>query len=294
MKWDRFHRRLSYPHIMDRRRATTAQRVPERRADVRIFFAPPPLRGRDLALHGIGVREWMPPGVVDRPSGTGDWLLMAYHQAVRLGGEALVAGPFLMLWSPQHGHRYGREDAAWCHSWIHCDGGTVRRLVAASGLPLDEPITAFDLAGFERCLDGIHREAQVLPDPDPVIVENLLHNLLRVVARDARRRRPAVPEPLLVVRRHLEQAYAEPVALADLARMAGCSVGHFCGAFKRWFGVSAIDYLIGLRMQRARILLGDRNLSVHAVARAVGYEDLHHFSKSFRKRHGKPPSAFRG
>ncbi|MBA3845158.1 MAG: helix-turn-helix transcriptional regulator [Planctomycetes bacterium] len=264
-----------------------------RRSGIRIFYAPPPLDGKDLALHGVGVREWMRPGTVDRPGGTGDWLIMAYHQGMHFG-ERRSNGPSLMVWSPRHGHRYGCDEGEWCHSWIHCAGASVARLVAASGLPLDQPIAPIDMAGIERCLDGIHREAQVQPASDAVIVENLLHILLRTAARAARATDTAVPASLLNVRHHIDAAFTEPQALTDLARMADCSVGHLCAGFKRWFGVSAIDYAIGLRMQRARILLGDRNLSVHAVARAVGYEDLHHFSKLFRKRHGKPPSAMRG
>ncbi len=264
-----------------------------RRSGIRIFYAPPPLAGDDLALHGVGVREWMRPGTVDRAGGTGDWLLMAFHQGMRFG-DRVTDAPCLMMWSPRHGHRYGRDQGEWCHSWIHCAGLAVARLVTASGLPLDQPITPIDIAGIERCLDGIHREAQIQPTPDAVIVENLLHILLRTTTRAARATRVAVPPPLLAVRGHIDAVFTEPLALADLARMADCSVGHFCAGFKRWFGVSAIDYAIGLRMQRARILLGDRNLTVHAVARAVGYEDLHHFSKLFRKRHGWPPSALRG
>jgi len=280
---------LSYLHAVMPSRPSRQSR---RRSGIRIFYAPPPLDGEDLALHGVGVREWMRPGAIDRPGGTGDWLLMAFHQGMRFG-DRVTDGPCLVVWSPRHGHRYGHDQGEWCHSWIHCAGLAVARLVAASGLPLDRPIAPIDMAGIERCLDGIHREAQARPSTDAVIVENLLHILLRATARASRATGPEVPPAFLAARGHIDAVFTEPLALADLARRAGCSVGHFCAGFKRWFGVSAIDYAIGLRMQRARILLGDRNLTVHAVARAVGYEDLHHFSKLFRKRHGRTPGSLR-
>jgi AraC-like DNA-binding protein len=263
-------------------------------AEIKAWYAH--ARGaRDLALRGIGVRERMAPGVVDRPQGTGDWLLAAFHQPVTLAaGGAPTAGPCLVLWAPGQAQWFGREDSAWTHSWAHLDGACLRRHAAASGLPRGEAIAPIDPALVDRCLSDIHHEAQAHAESDLVIIENLLHNLLRQVARSSRGARRAAPAEFLAVRRHLEAAFAERIALADLAELAGCSVGHFCAGFKRWFGVSAIDYLITLRMQRARVLLGDRNLTVGEVARAVGYEDLHHFSKLYRKRHGQAPSAARG
>jgi iron complex transport system substrate-binding protein len=102
-----------------------------------------------------------------------------------------------------------------------------------------------------------------------------------------------VPPALLAVRRHLEAHLAEPAALADLARRAEMSPNHFCTAFRRHFGVAPIDFLIRLRLDQARVLLRNRNMSVQEVAAAVGYPDAHYFAKLCRRRLGCPPSALR-
>ena len=60
--------------------------------------------------------------------------------------------------------------------------------------------------------------------------------------------------------------------------------------FKSETGDTPINYLISLRMQKARELL-DKNpeQSIQTVAMAVGYEDAYHFSKLFKKYFGLSP-----
>lgn len=58
-------------------------------------------------------------------------------------------------------------------------------------------------------------------------------------------------------------------------------------------GVSPINYLILIRLQQARQLLMTEEYPIKEIARAVGYEDAYHFSKSFKKQYGVSPSALR-
>ena len=48
-----------------------------------------------------------------------------------------------------------------------------------------------------------------------------------------------------------------------------------------------------MRIERAKELLADPAMRVHAVAEAVGYSDVAHFSKSFKKLVGKTPGEYR-
>ncbi len=56
---------------------------------------------------------------------------------------------------------------------------------------------------------------------------------------------------------------------------------------------SPINYLIGVRLRQARYLLLDRQLQISEIARRVGYDDLFHFSKLFKKHFGLSPRALR-
>ena len=58
-------------------------------------------------------------------------------------------------------------------------------------------------------------------------------------------------------------------------------------------GMSLRQYLVTVRLERAKELLADNRLSITAVAHDVGFGDLPRFDKLFRRYTGLTPSAFR-
>lgn len=259
-------------------------------SDFKRFFPEPPLRSGRFKLRGYGIREVMPPGFVNRPEGTGDFLMMYFHTAVRAGtgpdaGES--APGTLWIWTPGGHQFYGHDRRRYTHSWIHCDGPAVRRV---SGL---NPPISLPAGAFLRFLEGLHEEVSGHKWPDEVIAENLLENWLRELDRGVSSQAPGAPDRLRKVREHMDAHYAEPLTLAGLASMAHWSVAHFSEQFRRAYGLPPMDYVIRARLDHAAHLLRDVNLSVTEVARRVGYEDLYHFSKLFKRHRGLSPSRLR-
>lgn len=60
--------------------------------------------------------------------------------------------------------------------------------------------------------------------------------------------------------------------------------------FEKQTGVSPIEYLLNLNLQKAKVLLADNNLSVAQVAHTLGFSDLSYFSKFYKQHTGKSPS----
>lgn len=263
------------------------------------FFSSEPIGRGALRIRGIGVRELMPPCVVERPKGTGDYLMMLFHDPVQIGtGPAafLEAKPeTMMLWPPGKGQYYGNRETGFNHSWIHCEGSRVQRIIRLAGIPVLKPFPVANVSGFQQALLDIHSELVSFGAPDEVILGNLIENCLREIARNlgGKEKKLGAPENLLVVRRLISTVPGRPIALEELARLAGMSVPYFCSKFKSVFGLSPMECLIQHRMHRAAHLLSDRNLTVSEIARQVGYEDSFHFSKMFRKHFGVSPRAMR-
>lgn len=86
--------------------------------------------------------------------------------------------------------------------------------------------------------------------------------------------------------------YAEKLTLEALAGTAGLSPSHFSAVFRAVTGKSPIDYLIHLRVFKAKQLLSD-GMRVTDVAEAVGFSDIYYFSNVFRRLEGVSPSRFR-
>lgn len=94
----------------------------------------------------------------------------------------------------------------------------------------------------------------------------------------------------------LGQLHADPsgtFTLEALAKDVGLSRAGFAKRFKSLVGFSMFDYLTRLRVQRAKELLSDENVSLYAVANAVGYESDLAFTRTFRKYEGVTPTAWR-
>lgn len=71
------------------------------------------------------------------------------------------------------------------------------------------------------------------------------------------------------------------------------SRSHLSRAFKAQFGVNISEYLLGLRITRAKQLLRFSSDSVEDIASACGIEDANFFARTFKKVEGMSPSQFR-
>ncbi|MFQ6546874.1 AraC family transcriptional regulator [Aestuariibius sp. 2305UL40-4] len=80
---------------------------------------------------------------------------------------------------------------------------------------------------------------------------------------------------------------------AGLVQVSGRSHEHVCRAMKRFLGVSPSVWVNQVRMDHAARLLGNDRLSVGEVSEACGIQNIGHFYRLFRGRHGTTPAAFR-
>jgi len=91
----------------------------------------------------------------------------------------------------------------------------------------------------------------------------------------------------------IKEHFSEEISLEDVAREAGLSRYHFCRLFRHETGLTFLEYLQDLRVRRAQALLADRYLRITEVAYTVGFGDLSHFDRTFRRMVGRSPSEYR-
>jgi AraC-like DNA-binding protein len=92
---------------------------------------------------------------------------------------------------------------------------------------------------------------------------------------------------------YMTQHLNQPVRVAELAAHVNVSPSHYFALFKRLTGRAPIDYLIRLRVQRARALLDSTAASVKEIAVTLGYRDPLYFSRVFKSVHRAPPTEYR-
>ena len=125
----------------------------------------------------------------------------------------------------------------------------------------------------------------------------LTHEVVRINS-DAAPRGPASRGGLACwqqkrVAAYIEEHVADDIPLATLAELARLSPFHFCRSFKESFGMPPRRYHASRRIERAKQLLANRELSVSTIALDVGFCDTSTFTAAFHRLTGQPPSRYR-
>lgn len=101
------------------------------------------------------------------------------------------------------------------------------------------------------------------------------------------------PGALERARRWLEDHMTEPYSLSATAQAAATSPRTLLRHFASAYGQSPLDYLHGLRVARARVLLETTYVSVEQVGQMCGYQDTGTFRRLFARQTGDLPAAYR-
>ena len=93
---------------------------------------------------------------------------------------------------------------------------------------------------------------------------------------------------------YLEQNYAEYITNQLLSSLFGYVPSYLSAVFRRAKGVSPVEYLTQLRMEKAKQLLtGKADMLIKDIAVSVGYKNQYHFSRTFKKYEGVWPTDYR-
>lgn len=93
---------------------------------------------------------------------------------------------------------------------------------------------------------------------------------------------------------YLNENYSSKISLDKIAKNMYLSPVYISKIFKEETGESPINYLIKIRLEKAReILVSGDNGSIKHIANMVGYDDVYHFSKLFKKYYGISPLYYR-
>src|SRR5438128_9563093 len=92
-------------------------------------------------------------------------------------------------------------------------------------------------------------------------------------------------------RQFSEKHQAEPLSLGRVARVANIS-RHY-KMFKKATGISFIDYLSRVRVEKSKTLLVNPNSRISEAAFASGFQSMTNFNRAFRRIVGRSPTQFR-
>ena len=128
------------------------------------------------------------------------------------------------------------------------------------------------------------------------VASHLLQDILLTALRHGVKTEPFHGESadkIQQVARHINEHYAEPLSLADAARLAHMEHTYFSKRFKALTGLGFHEYLAQTRLRQAERLLRDSRLSLSEIAECCGFSNSNYFGDVFRRWKGESPSAYR-
>ena len=105
--------------------------------------------------------------------------------------------------------------------------------------------------------------------------------------------REKIPDAIRYLQSYLEHHFEQKITLDDMAQFCGLSKYHLCREFKRYTSFSPKEYLLQLRIARAKMLLLGSELPACRIGALVGIPDETNFTRLFRHRVGMTTGEYR-
>ncbi|WP_379134280.1 AraC family transcriptional regulator [Paenibacillus sp. sgz500958] len=191
----------------------------------------------------------------------------------------------------------------WHYAWVALQGAETEGFLTNIGLWRELPLLhTEDIIGISSLYEKIRMSFRQSPYPVLESLEAagwmrlLLHRLGTSNSGDHPPQSKELPE---MVDRQIAQAirwislqYHQQISIDQLASTLGYHRAHLSKAFKQKTGLSPKQYLMKVRMEKAKELLGGR-LTIEQISSAVGFNDALYFSRQFHKWSGMPPTDYR-
>ena len=128
------------------------------------------------------------------------------------------------------------------------------------------------------------------------ITRGMLISVISYIARDINlaMNLPANSKNKIVeICRHMQTKYGDKISIGEYADMCNLSESRFSHLFKEIMGVSPLQYLLDVRINNAKKMLVDTDLSISGISDIVGMQSQNYFSRIFKKYTNLSPLEYR-
>lgn len=98
---------------------------------------------------------------------------------------------------------------------------------------------------------------------------------------------------IAVAKEYIDRNYQKEISLDETSRQVNISPYYFSKLFKEEMGQSFIEYVTGIRMDKAKELLVKTDKSMKEICNEIGYADPNYFSRTFKKNVGVTPTEYK-
>ena len=190
------------------------------------------------------------------------------------------------------------EEDPWSYFWIGFTGTSVEQIVSLSSLSVTNFIHNVDGTNFEKSLKELYSALHENDSPlNSLLVLSHTYSMFYYLLHDfpgKKKFRPnRVTELYSSIELFIKNYYSKNINISDICTEFSISRGYLNQIFSKCTNISPQEYLMKIRMEKAKRLLYSSDYSVQTISSMVGYNDPFTFSKAFKKYSQVSPSKYR-
>ncbi|WP_077849285.1 AraC family transcriptional regulator [Clostridium puniceum] len=187
----------------------------------------------------------------------------------------------------------------WSYSWCAFNGINAEAYLKRANLTIKNPILQYNKDDkVSECFEKMMQAINVEKSSD-LRLQSLLYLFLATIIDEAvldlSYKESKINKNMYVNKAidFIQINYSRKIRVSELAKSIALDRKYISKLFKDIVGVTIQDYLISFRMNKAKEMMKDRQLSIGDISRSVGYDSPLIFSKAFKKINGLSPSKYR-
>lgn len=188
-------------------------------------------------------------------------------------------------------HYFSDSQNPWKKIWFNAEGSLINNLLAVYN-PLD--LVHFTNCNIKNHLKKIHdigRNNNYLPLQKHECASVIFHEILQVLYNHSQKS-DLSPETK-ILKDYIINNITKNISLKELSKLVYLSESQIIRIFKKEVGKTPYDYILDLKLNRAKTLLKNTNLMIKQIALNLGFCDEHYFSYVFKNKTGKTPSEYK-
>lgn len=241
---------------------------------------------------------------VNRPNGTSDYLFLLFHTEVYIsinGKKEILMPGAIIIFAPYIRHNYYHPNKSFDHDWFHFISSSIPQFLSELNLPINTPFYIDDIPWIHKHIQSIEREYLMKDIYYKTQLNNQISSFFINLSRIKKSQKSYTLNPQFKtlepkfkeIRSTILTGLSRNWNIESMANMANLSSSRFSFLYRSFFGISPKDDLLSERFNMARHLLKSSDLSITQVAQKVGYDNIYHFSKQFKKITHLSPVAYR-
>jgi AraC family transcriptional regulator len=154
---------------------------------------------------------------------------------------------------------------------------------------------------LQNALSTFFYEAALNLPGRKLMLDSLSYNIMVLILRDigsglSKYKEVNIKENTYRIKQvidYMQENYHDQCSLKELSEIAGMSSYHFIRTFKKSVGKTPYEYLLDVKIDQVKTLLGKKEMTIMEICLECGFNDVSHFTRLFKKKTGVTPSEYR-